>query len=97
MHAVAGTSMITSEIYKLGWELVCGPNFGGNSVDWPCFVFKRLKSKAAQLPLAPLAFGAIKDQNMPGKFCLSTTASHTFKMSQKPLVKHCEGLKATKG
>lgn len=92
---------VLTEIYKLGWELVCGPNFGGNSVDWPCFVFKRLKSKAAQLPLAPLAFGAIKDQNMPGKFCLSTTASHlqdVTKTISEALrrVKGNEGLKVEK-
>ena len=89
---------LLTEIYKLGWELVCGPNFGGNAVDWPCFIFKRLKSPMEQLPLA---FGAIKDQNMPGKFCLSTTASHLQDVTRTisealRRVKGNEGLKGEK-
>ena len=59
------------EVYGMGWELVCGPNFGGNQVDWPCFVFKKLKSPPEAAP--QLVMAAVKDQNIPGKLCLSAT------------------------
>eukprot|EP00438_Fugacium_kawagutii_P024829 Skav205731 [mRNA] locus=scaffold1496:147395:149101:+ [translate_table: standard] len=91
-------SMLT-EVYKLGWELVCCPNFGGNEVDWPCFIFKRLKSQA--LRESPLVFAAVKDQNVPGKLCLSVTPSHLQDVTNtiaQPLqrVKGNEGLKSEK-
>eukprot|EP00438_Fugacium_kawagutii_P029233 Skav229568 [mRNA] locus=scaffold568:666245:667315:+ [translate_table: standard] len=91
-------SMLT-EVYKLGWELVCSPNFGGSDLDWPCFIFKRLKSQA--LREAPLVFAAVKDQNVPGKLCLSVTPSHlqdvTTAMGESlQRVKGNEGLKSEK-
>ena len=63
---------ILEEIYKLGWQLVCGPNFGGKDVNWPCFVFKRLKAETSS---GALAFGVVKDSNIPGKFCITASAS----------------------
>ncbi|CAJ1337386.1 unnamed protein product [Effrenium voratum] len=60
---------IIEEVYKLGWRLVSTPNFGGNDVDWPCFIFKRLLERPASTPALILA--AMKDQNIPGKLCLA--------------------------
>ena len=65
---------LMDEVYKLGWRLVSAPNFGGDSVDWPCFVFKRLLSPPPESPA--LMFASVKDQNIPGKLCLSGSPSH---------------------
>lgn len=51
---------IIEEVYKLGWRLVSTPNFGGNDVDWPCFIFKRLLERPASTPALILA--AMKDK-----------------------------------
>ncbi|CAK9107747.1 unnamed protein product [Durusdinium trenchii] len=70
---------LLEEVYKLGWHLVCGPNFGGIKVDWPCLVFKKLKQPSTS---GALAFGAVKDQNIPGKFCITTTPSELTAVTQ---------------
>mmetsp|Transcript_37503 Transcript_37503/g.97008 ORF Transcript_37503/g.97008 Transcript_37503/m.97008 type:complete len:558 (-) Transcript_37503:624-2297(-) len=60
---------ILEETYTLGWRLVAAPNFGGNDVDWPCFIFRKLTNPPVSPP--QLVMGAIKDQNMPGKVCFA--------------------------
>mmetsp|Transcript_117627 Transcript_117627/g.332765 ORF Transcript_117627/g.332765 Transcript_117627/m.332765 type:complete len:538 (-) Transcript_117627:164-1777(-) len=64
---------IVEEVYKLGYRLVAAPNFGGNSVDWPCFIFRRL---ATEEDPPQILMGAIKDQNLPGKLTLAGREAH---------------------
>eukprot|EP00439_Symbiodinium_sp_Y106_P033284 s2915_g3.t11 len=71
---------LLEEVYKIGWRLVSSPNFGGNNVDWPCFIFKRLLNPPATPPA--LVFAAVKDQNIPGKLCLSGSPSHTGQVAK---------------
>lgn len=61
--------------YRLGWRLVAAPNFGGNNVDWPCFIFRQLVSPPSDTP--GLLMAAIKDQNQPGKICLAGADART--------------------
>jgi len=62
------------EAYKLGWRLVAAPNFGGNEVDWPCFIFRKLAKPPSDPP--ELVMGAVKDQNVPGKLCFAGAGAH---------------------
>ena len=43
-------------IYSVGWRLVASPNFGGDSLDWPCLLFKR-PTKTTEAPTACSGFG----------------------------------------
>jgi len=54
--------------YRAGWRAVCAPNFGGQGDSWPCYVLRKLKE--SQEP-PELLIAAIKDSNIPGKFCVS--------------------------
>lgn len=71
---------LMEEVYKIGWRLVSAPSFGGNNVDWPCFIFKRLLNPPSSPPALVLA--GIKDQNIPGKLCLSGSPSHTGEVAK---------------
>jgi len=59
---------VLTGFYALGWRLVGAPNFGGDEYDWPCLIFRRLKTKV----VAPnLLIVGVKDQCIPGKVCLA--------------------------
>jgi len=82
---------IVAEIYRLGWRLVCAPNFGGRQGNWPCFIFKRLVSQPAETPAIVVA--AVKDRDSPGRLCLSGTHSNPSGIAQGL----CSALKKVKG
>ena len=71
---------LLDEVYKLGWRLVSAPSFGGNTVDWPCFIFKRLLNPPSESPA--LIFASVKDQNIPGKLCMSGSPAHVGELAK---------------
>merc|ERR1719238_1226794 len=54
--------------YAAGWRPVGAPNWGGYGDSWPSVVFRKL-ANPGQAP--EVLFGAIKDSNIPGKFCFA--------------------------
>lgn len=54
--------------YEAGWRPLGAPNWGGKGDSWPSIVFRKL---ATTEPAPEVLFGAIKDSNIPGKFCFA--------------------------
>jgi len=63
---------VLEEVYSTDWRLVCAPNFGGDTVAWPVFVFQK-----SEAPKPNLLLMAVKDQNIVGKVCLAGEAAGT--------------------
>jgi len=55
--------------YSFGWRAVAAPNLGCQGDSWPCYILRKLKDASAAAP--ELCIGAIKDSDIPGKFCFS--------------------------
>jgi hypothetical protein len=53
--------------YQEGWRVVACPNFGGWGDSWPCYLLRKAKAESAP----EILIAAIKDANIPGKFCIS--------------------------